>query len=83
MRASSSKKQPESSAPGVLQHFGVRSSTGEPALLPENDHSQSEKVIGHRNSLHKRTIGVINNREETTSSESPVRPTGLAPLVKP
>ena len=71
-----------------VQHI-VQSSTGEPALLPDNDlHSQSEKVLGLRNSLHKKSnkIGNAKQREETTSSESPARfsRTGaIAPLVKP
>lgn len=77
LRASSSTKKPKVIAP---VHF-VQSSTGEPNLLPENDHTQSEKVLGLTCSLNLRPI--VPYREETTSSESPVRPIGRAKLVKP
>ena len=57
----------------------MQASTGEPALLLDADHTQSEKVIG----LRKRTFNAY--RDETTSSESPVRTNVQAqrqPLVR-
>lgn len=77
----SSKIKTSEDTPVSATHI-VQSSTGEPALLPENDlHSQSEKVLGLRNSLHRRVQATISKHrgEDTTSSESPVRP----PLVDP
>ena len=50
-------------------------------MIPDNDtHCQSEKVLGLRNSLHRRVKAAIDkHREETTSSESPARLSGLTP----
>ena len=75
-RASGSSKQRQKMKVKPIQF--VQSSTGEPALLHEADHTQSERVLD----LPKRTFNAY--RDDTTSSESPVRgkTLGLQPLVK-
>lgn len=68
--------------PALNQVQFIKSSTGESDLTTVGaDHTQSEKVLALKNSIYKHNKMV--HREETTSSESPVRPIAISPLIKP